>query len=244
MRSEVVALKVRGVVYSSVSGETAFIRRRRSRLPDNPLEGAWLPGALDTVFRSELKELHFVTHTDNLLSIWKHGILSNRRAKRLKPTSVAMSEIQKERAKKRVPQGRRLHEYANLYFCARNPMLYKRKQQHANLCVLRVSTDVLDLPGVVVTDGNAASNYTRFAAAPEGLQHVSRELTFAEWWTSSDPIEKWERTRRKCAEVLVPDTVSRKKILGAYVSCQEALERFEAINVPLEAEIDAHLFFL
>ena len=123
-------------------------------------------------------------------------------------------------------------------------MLYKRKSQHADLSVLRVSTDVLDLPGVVVTDGNAASEYTRFAGAPEGLQHVSRELTFAIWWTSPDPIDKWERTRRKCAEVLVPDRVPSEQIVGAYVSCQASLERFQAIGVPLEAEIDAHLFFL
>ena len=55
-----------------------------------------------------------------------------------------------------------LHEYANLYLCARNPMLYKRRESHGTLCVLRVSTDVLDLPGVVLTGGNAASDYTAF----------------------------------------------------------------------------------
>src|SRR5712691_2607983 len=51
--------------------------------------------------------------------------------------------------------------YVNLYLCARNPILYKRQSRHAELCVLRIDPRVLDLPGVVVTDGNAASAYVR-----------------------------------------------------------------------------------
>lgn len=60
-----------------------------------------------------------------------------------------MAEIQDRRAVVRVPGGRPLHEYVNLYFHARNPMLYKRLPMHDSLCVLRVSTDVFDLPGAV-----------------------------------------------------------------------------------------------
>jgi hypothetical protein len=54
--------------------------------------------------------------------------------------------------------------------------------QHAELCVLRVSPDVLELPNVVVTDGNAASTlrgYARFAAAPDGLGIVNRDTASA-----------------------------------------------------------------
>ena len=194
--------------------------------------------------RSELEELHYITHLDNVLSMATRGILSHQRSRQVQHTSVAMAEIQETRSAKRVPGGKRLHDYVNLYLSARNPMLYKRRDKHADLCVLRVSTDVLDFPGVVVTDGNAASEYTRFAAAPDGLKHVNREQTFAEWWTSPDPIEKWERTRRKCAEVLVPDRIATDLILGAYVSCQISLGRFQALRVPFAAQINGHLFFL
>jgi hypothetical protein len=35
--------------------------------------------------------------------------------------------------------------------------------------VLKVSTEVLDLSGVVITNGNASSKYVAFRAAPAGL---------------------------------------------------------------------------
>jgi hypothetical protein len=74
--------------------------------------------------RQKIKELHYITHIDNMLSIWKHGILCHKLAYRLKHISVSMEEVQKKRANKKVPGGKPLHEYANLYFCARNPMLF------------------------------------------------------------------------------------------------------------------------
>ncbi len=73
--------------------------------------------------RSDLAELHFITHIANVASILEHGILCHKKAKRLDPASVAMPEIQDIRAKKAVPAGKPLHEYANLYIHARNPML-------------------------------------------------------------------------------------------------------------------------
>ena len=71
------------------------------------------------------------------------GILSHRFADKVPHESVAMQEVQDRRMNKIVPgTGKRLHDYANIYFCARNPMLYKRKDTHTELCVLRISTAV------------------------------------------------------------------------------------------------------
>jgi O-acetyl-ADP-ribose deacetylase (regulator of RNase III)/uncharacterized protein YwgA len=75
--------------------------------------------------RSDFSELHFITMIANVPSIMQNGILCNRRAKQLQHVSIAMLEIQDLRANKIVPGGRALHDYANLYFSARNPMLYK-----------------------------------------------------------------------------------------------------------------------
>ena len=193
--------------------------------------------------REELSELHYIAHRDNVQSVLRRGILSNRRASSVGHTSVAMQEVQDRRAQVVVPGGRKLHEYANLYVCARNPMLYKRQGQHLELCVLQVSTDVLDLPGVVITDANASSNYVRFAAAPEGLSIVDREATFAEYWTDQDQIVEWRKKSAKCAEVLVPKRVEPRFIGGAYVSCLEAMTWFAGFNTGLAVSINAHLFF-
>jgi hypothetical protein len=123
--------------------------------------------------RSHLRELHYITPIENLTSIAVRGILSHRGAALLKHKSIAMPEVQDIRAKKAVPGGWPLHEYASLYLNARNPMLYKRTTAFGSLVVIRVATGVLDLRDVVVTDQNAASGYVRFAAAPGGLAIVN-----------------------------------------------------------------------
>ena len=193
--------------------------------------------------REELTELHYIAHMTNVASILAQGILSNRRASQVGHTSVAMQAVQDRRAKVVVPGGRKLHDYANLYVCARNPMLYKRQGQHLDLCVLQVSTDVLDLPGVVVTDANASSDYVRFAAAPRGLSIVVREATYAEYWTDPNPIVQWQKKSAKCAEVLVPDRIDPQFVMGAYVSCQPPMDRLKGQGIGIGVSINAHIFF-
>jgi hypothetical protein len=138
--------------------------------------------------RSDLRELHYITTISNVASIITHGILSHKSAAKVRHTSIAMEEVQERRKKKIVPGGRPLHDYVNLYICARNPMLYVRLSEHQNLCVVQIHPDILDEPGVIITDCNAASDYARFAQAPQGLSIVDKDLTFAEYWTHPDPV--------------------------------------------------------
>ncbi|MBE0467489.1 MAG: DUF4433 domain-containing protein [Candidatus Desulforudis sp.] len=90
----------------------------------------------------------------------QNGILSHRQAQKVRHISVAMREIQGIRARKMVPgpSGRPLHEYVKLYIHARNPMLYYLTRRHNNICVLRIAPAVLELPGAVIVDRNAASS--------------------------------------------------------------------------------------
>ncbi len=195
--------------------------------------------------REELEELHYITALENLASICLRGILSHRRVQNVKHTSVAMEEIQDRRSRKTVPGGRPLHEYVNLYFHARNPMMYKRRERHADLCVLRVNTAVLDLEGVVVTDANAAAedSYVRFAPAPDGLRIVDKAETFALRWTSANYFEQCRLRSRKCAEVLVPDCVEPQFLDGVYVSCADTQAAYEAMGLNLRVMVNGHLFF-
>ena len=78
----------------------------------------------------------------NISSVLAHGVLSHDRASKLAHASVAMEAIQEKRDKKYVPGGLKLHQYANLYFHARNPMLFKRKDQVEDLCILRISIEI------------------------------------------------------------------------------------------------------
>ncbi|MFW6180124.1 MAG: DUF4433 domain-containing protein [Spirochaetota bacterium] len=128
--------------------------------------------------RSELTELHYITPIANVPSILQHGRLSHTRAEAIQHKSVAMSEIQDLRATVVVPGSKRLHDFANLYICARNPMMYKLQTRYKELCILRINHEVIHLPGVVITDCNASSSYVRFSAAPDGIAIVNSELFF------------------------------------------------------------------
>lgn len=194
--------------------------------------------------RDDLTELHYITPIANIASILEHGILSNRRVARLHHESVAKQEVQDLRAKVRVPGGRALHEYANLYICARNPMLFKRKSAHESLSVLRVSPSVLDLPDVVITDQNAASGYARFFSSSRGLSQVSRDWVFADDWRHpGDSRAYYQHRSIKCAEVLVPDLVDPTYILGAYVSNAGSSASLTQQAPGLRVATNAHLFF-
>jgi ssDNA thymidine ADP-ribosyltransferase DarT-like protein len=180
---------------------------------------------------------------ENIPSIMEFGILSNERAKVLKHRSVAMQEVQDRRDRKKVPGGLRLHQYANLYFHARNPMLYKRKADAASLCVLQISTDVRHEQGVVFTDCNAASDYVRFLH-PSQARLLNFDAIFAlDWRHTDDEIAQIRHRSQKCAEVLVPHCVEPRFVAGAYVVDAVASNRLRTVGFKLPIMIDAEMFF-
>jgi hypothetical protein len=193
--------------------------------------------------RDKLRELHCIMPIENLPSVMTSGILSHRLAQAVSHKSVANEEVQDRRAQVRVHGGRPLHEYANLYFDARNPMMYVRKESHAQLAVLAIDPAVLDLPGVVVTDMNASAGWVRFEPAPSGLAIVDQELTFAKSWDHIDYHEKLRRKQARQAEVLVPDRVLPKYIRGAYVSGPDGEQALVALGTACRVKQRPSLFF-
>lgn len=191
--------------------------------------------------RARVGELHFMTPISNLASIRRYGILSHDRASALDHESVALEAVQDRRAGKRVPGGRMLHEYANLYFDARNAMMFMRRAD--DLAVVRVSPSVLDLPGTVISDGNAANGVTRFFASPGGVGALEADRVYAEWWTHEDYWEQQERKRQRQAEVLVPDAVHPRFIIGCYAWRQPAARQCQSVDANWRVEVNAHVYF-
>jgi hypothetical protein len=192
----------------------------------------------------ELPELHNINVLKNLGSILEFGILSHDGAKRIKHHSVAMAEIQGIRAKVILPNKRKLHSYANLYINARNTMMYKRKENHRELCVIRVDKSILNHPTAIVTDQNACSDYVRFAGRTMGLGRIDKDTVFAEYWTHpNDQIATWRHRAAMCAEVLVLDSVPPTYIKGVYVSCEESKAESEGAFPGLHVVANPHLFF-
>jgi hypothetical protein len=193
---------------------------------------------------AELAELHYLTPITNLPSIIRYGILSHKNAASLKGVvSIADNEVQERRKVKRVPQGRPLHEYANLYLNGRNPMMYRQTGTMGEVCVIRISTGVLHLPGVIITDRNAAADQARFWPSPTGLAQIDKTFTFAKYWTHpGDYLAERDHKARMCAEVLIPDRVETSHILGCHVNGFSALEVVNSL-CDMPVKVNRNVFF-
>jgi ssDNA thymidine ADP-ribosyltransferase, DarT len=151
--------------------------------------------------------------------------------------------VQDKRDRKLVPGGLKLHQYANLYFHARNPMLFKRKDEAADLCVLQISIDVLALDGTVISDQNAASDYVRFLH-PRQWRFLDFDAIYAmDWRHPGDQVAYWRHRAKKCAEVLVPHRVEDRFLTGAHVVDEAAKARLAGSGFGLPVTVSPVLFF-
>jgi hypothetical protein len=197
--------------------------------------------------RDELNEFHYITPITNVPSIIAKGILSYELAQKIAHGSCASNEVQDRRANVVIPGGGRLHEYANVYINGRNPMMYKLRDQHHDLVILSVSADIIDLPGALVTDQNAAREYTIFKQAPDGLEMIDSKTVFTERWTNNNPIEQYRHKGAMCAEVLIRYKIEPRHIMKAYVSCEVSKQSLKTVldqaGLQLAMEIVPYIFF-
>ena len=187
--------------------------------------------------------LYNIMPIDNIPSVMDKGILCHRESDKLNHKSIAMQEVQDRREGKNVQGGRPLHDYANLYFDPRNPMMYKKKSLASDLCILRISLEVLDMRDVVVSDQNAASNYARFYNPLEGISNLDFRTILCKDWTSADQVLEWQQKSKKCAEVLVPICVPYNLVSGAYVVDERAREKVESAGFDKKIIVCGELFF-
>jgi len=122
-------------------------------------------------------------------------------------------------------------------------MLSLRRGENASICVLRFRSDVIDLPGVIISDRNAARDWALFKPVTEGLKILDRELLYAAFWLHKEDLIAQDRHKGiKCAEVLVPQKVDSSYILGAYVANEVALTLFQQYS-DLHVEVNMDMFF-
>ena len=181
--------------------------------------------------------LYNIMPIKNIPTVIKHGILSYNNID-FQHESIADPDVQ-ERRNKTIPNGKELHSYVNLYFDPRNPMMYRRRDQHNFLCVLAVNAQILNLNGIVISDQNAARNYAKFIAPNE----METALDYIRDWNDDDAFEKSKRKAIKCAEVLVPNCIPYQHIVGAIVSCNESKELLLKSGFCKRIKIDPDIFF-
>jgi len=192
---------------------------------------------------NDVEQLYYITDIANLPSILQKGILSFNQAEKISHKSIAEQGVQARRENKKIPgTNTHLHDYANLYFDAHNPMLSARRNLNDTICVLIINKNVLKVNGIILTDQNA-SRACRFMTLDDGLPLLKSEEVFARFWLNKgDQIEEYRLKGVKCAEVLVPGCVNVNFIAGAYVANDLALRSFKKVS-SLPVEIRADIYF-
>ena len=187
--------------------------------------------------------LYNIQAIENIPSIMRRGLLSNEKAARIKHMSIAMNEVQERRDKIRVPNGLKLHQYANVYFAPHNPMLSARRNQNNDICILKIDCGILDMSGVVVSDRNASSDYASFYSPGIGMEEIDFDLVYARYWTDEDYYVQMEKKSIKCAEVLVPYVIPYAYIMCAAVIDKDAAHKLEDVGFDKTIEIVPQVFF-
>lgn len=191
--------------------------------------------------------MYNINSLKNLKSIFDHGILSKNLLKKnaLLNEDLSNPPVQNRRERKKVPNHRPLHDYANLYFDARNPMLYYLLSQRGvdKLCVLCIDKKVLDLPETVVTDRNAAAELAVFISPDKAISQLDFQMIFAKYWNDEDVSRMVDKKQVKCAEVLVLDKVPVEYIISIKIGSRKAKEKVEELNFGVPAVLDEELFF-
>ena len=193
-----------------------------------------------------IKELYYITHIENVPSILKQGILCHQiiEEEDIEFVAIYNKEIVSRRAQKVVPGGKSLWAFANLYFQARNPMLYKviHDKPLDEIVVLGVRRDAMNLKGALIANGNAANSPTTIIPCSKVAKGYWDEIisnTQREWWNQEDGSK-----RKIMAECLVPERIAPEYIHTIYTANLKVKEELESIlgfDRPVVPEAD--MFF-
>lgn len=194
----------------------------------------------------DIRDLYYITHIDNLPSILEKGILSHERIEEehIQSARIYNIDIVNRRREKNTPTQKSLWSYANLYFQARNPMMYRVVYEKGakELAVVSVSKKILHTPGVIITDGNAANAPTQFYFPSDGLKMLKQqwEIVQKEWWNNLDGSK-----RKIMSECLVPNSVAPEFINSVYVADEETRMRVSGrvSSHPISVIPEPKLFF-
>lgn len=167
-----------------------------------------------------IDHFHYMAPLGNVRLIAVTGILSynqvqrttrnpeyNEVMKAVGVKSIADPHVQFRRANRWIGN-KSLHDYVPLYFGVHTPMQYVVTRddidnQHTTIVFIEIDIDtVFKRDGTVYTDGNAASSSTVFFDDEAGVDQIDWGIVY-----DTPNCYSAEYKRKKCAEVLVPDSV-------------------------------------
>jgi hypothetical protein len=184
-----------------------------------------------------------MTEVSNLKNILQYGLLSHNDAhtKGFNKTDIALQDVNQRRANKRPIHGISLHDYVPMYFNPKNPMLYRRKQIQDNIVILAIDRRVIYQNKSIFSDGNAASDATKFYNNLSDLVRLNWQCIRNEYW--NDYVDG---KRIKCAETLIRPKIPVKyvkKIHCNSIQTKNTVDKMVSIEKPFRVELNSKYFF-
>lgn len=191
---------------------------------------------------------HHMTSVANLKEIFQeNALLPYARMKSRAYENLASEEVQERRALKVVPEGNQLHDYVPLYFSYKTPMAAKRQDRNCEWVYLTFQIDLIanDIPGIAVSDGNAASNDTvlKLVRSLDDFAIVDAKAVYKVRYGHDQ-----ELGRKKSAELLVPERLPLDYLLSITVFDESVANKVKSITQSFKRaynlRIDAGWYFV
>lgn len=191
----------------------------------------------DLFLRYKTQSFWHLTHFSNIKSILKLGILSHKYAIKHRECDISEHSVQDRRARTNDPIYKNcLHSYVPLFLRNSNPMLFRRRQLKDELVFIEVDVLCLKQDGYLITDGNAASQNTKFYSSIDSLEKLPWNVLDADYWD-----EHPDGKRKRQAEVLIPKRVCSQYFKALHCHGTAAYDKlaFQGIH----SELSENLFF-
>jgi hypothetical protein len=176
----------------------------------------------------QIERCYHMTHIQNLPSILAAGELCPYNKMRGQTyLNLSNEDVQAGRAAITIAAtGRPLHDYVPLYLGFKTPMVAVNQKQNEDLVFLQFRLDILTLPGVVISDGNARSNRTQFRNYTQmsDLDFLDIGAIRGLKYAHDDELK-----RKKQAEVLAPDKLSMSHL--AYITCYSESAKSRVLEI-------------
>ncbi|MDC9714842.1 MAG: DarT ssDNA thymidine ADP-ribosyltransferase family protein [Gammaproteobacteria bacterium] len=200
------------------------------------------------VITKEINSLYYICHIDNLKSILEKGLLSHNKIQTLSPKTIYDTSIINRRKdiKPNPEENEVLWDFANLYFNARNAMLYRviHEQDLKNIVIIRFNKSVLDYAkkyNSYISIGNAAHSESNFINDIEtGLKDLKKKWSFwnKEYWNESDGSK-----RLMMSELLIKDEIPAQYVDSIYVKSEEIGNTVKTTTDFDNIVTEPHMFF-
>jgi hypothetical protein len=183
-----------------------------------------------------------MTHIENIPHILQYGITHVQSLQANKSyTAIGDDSLISNRNEFILPNGKKLGEYVPFYFGTRMPMLYVIQKglnkvkitpaEHIVYCISSVEQMLRHGIDFVFTNGHAIEKFSSFydASDIEKIESlIDKEAISSMYWKDGNDLDK---KRRKQAEFLVSEDISKEVILGFAVYNEAAKDKLIAFGI-------------